>query len=139
MSSLATIHTLAGHTLCGGNHQPDLGATPACTVKSVEEAARAERWWVEEWSKFPTYSLDTEGTPQYWSVPEDTGVYQDDWPLGEKLAEDTIRQMRCFPEGSTILRHILREMDQTSTIAQGFLNRLEDILISPELYGKLGD
>lgn len=132
MSNLATIHTLPQ-----GNPTPDLGGAPACTVKSVEEAERAERWWAEEWSKFPTFSQDDEGTPHYWSVPEDSGVYQDDWPLGEKLAEETIRQMRRFPEGSTVLRHILKEIDQSSTIAQGFLNRLEDILISPELYAKL--
>ncbi|WP_282606803.1 hypothetical protein [Pelagibius sp. Alg239-R121] len=132
MSNLATIHNFPR-----GNQNPDLGAAPACTLKSVEEAERAERWWLEQWSAFPTYSVDAEGTSHYWDVPDDSGVYQDDWPLGEKLAEDTIRQMRRFPEGSTVLRHILREIDQTSTIAQGFLNRLEDVLISPELYAKL--
>ncbi len=134
MSTPATIHSLPMSNLT-----PDLGDTPSSTVKSVTAAESAERWWVEQWSAFPTYSVDDEGTPHYWSVPEDSGVYQDDWPLGEKLAEDTVRQMRRFPEGSTVLRHILKEIDRDSTIAQGFLNRLEDILISPDLYAKLSD
>lgn len=132
MNSPATIHALPS-----SHRTADLGAAPACTLKGIEEAERAERWWEEQWAAFPTYSLDEDGNPHYWDVPADSGVYQDDWPLGEKLAEDTVRQMRRFPEGSTILRNILRELDRDSTVAQGFLNRLEDILISPELYAKL--
>ncbi len=134
MSTPATIHTLPLST-----QTADLGAAPACTLKGVEEAERAERWWAEQWSAFPTYEVDADGTPHYWNVAADSGVYQDDWPLGEKLAEETVRQMRRFPEGSTVLRHILREINQDSTVAQGFLNRLEDILISPDLYAKLGE
>lgn len=134
MSPQATIHALPV-----SNQTPDLGAVPACTAKGMEEAERAERWWLEQWAAFPTYTVDADGKPHYWNVAEDSGVYQDDWPLGEKLAEETVRQMRRFPEGSTVLRHILREINQDSTIAQGFLNRLEDILISPDLYAKLSD
>lgn len=96
--------------------------------EAVREAARAEAWWEAEWLKFPTVSMDDEGGWHYWNVPEDTGVYQDDWPLGERLARDTVAQMRRFPEGSTVLRRILREMDPESNVGQGFLTGIEETL-----------
>ena len=93
---------------------------------AAQEAAEAADWWQEEWLKFPTVSLDESETWHYWDVPADSGVYQDDWPLGERLAQETIAQMRRFPEGSTVLRRILRDMDPETTIGQGFLTALED-------------
>lgn len=96
--------------------------------EAVREAARASAWWNAEWLKFPTVSEDADGGWHYWDVPEDTGVFQDDWPLGERLARETIEQMRRFPEGSTVLRRILREMDPESTVGQGFLTAIEDTL-----------
>ena len=96
--------------------------------EAVREAARASSWWDDEWLKFPTVSKDAEGAWHYWTVPADTGVYQDDWPLGERLARETVAQMRNFPEGSTVFRRILREMDPESTVGQGFLTAVEETL-----------
>jgi len=106
--------------------------------EAVREAARASAWWDAEWLKFPTVSKDTVGAWRYWDVPADSGVYEDDWPLGERLARETIAQMRAFPEGSTVLRRILREMDPETTIGQGFMTALEETLcrgegVSPRL------
>lgn len=95
---------------------------------AVREAARASAWWEEEWLKFPTVSKQPDGSWRYWDVPADTGVYQDDWPRGERLARQTVAQMRRFPEGSTVLRRILREMDPESTVGQGFLTAIEEFL-----------
>jgi len=96
--------------------------------EAVREAARATAWWDGEWLKFPTVSKQTDGSWRYWTVPADSGVFQDDWPLGERLARETIEQMRRFPEGSTVLRRILREMDPESNVGQGFLTGIEDTL-----------
>ena len=101
--------------------------------EAVREAARASEWWNSEWLRFPTVSLDAEGGWHYWNVPADTGVYQDDWPLGERLARETVAQMRRFPEGSTVLRRIIREMDPESTVGQGFLTAIEDTLCRAEI------
>jgi len=106
--------------------------------EAVREAARASAWWDAEWLKFPTVSKDEAGGWCYWSVPADSGVYEDDWPLGERLARETIAQMRAFPEGSTVLRRVLREMDPETTIGQGFMAALEETLcrgesVSPRL------
>ena len=110
----------------------DLGDFRQESESAAAEAAKAADWWEQEWLKFPTVSLDGEGAWRYWDVPADTGVYQDDWPLGERLAKGTIAQMRRFPEGSTVLRRILKEMDPETTIAQGFLTALEDCLCYPD-------
>lgn len=99
---------------------------------AVEEAAKAADWWDAEWLKFPSVTHDGEGGWRYWEVPDDSGVYEDDWPLGERLAKETIAQMRRFPEGSTVLRRILREMDPETTVGQGFLTALEDCICYPE-------
>ena len=96
--------------------------------EAIREAARASSWWDEEWLKFPTVTKDPDGSWRYWNVPDDTGVYQDDWPLGERLARATVAHMRHFPEGSTVLRRILREMDPESTVGQGFLTAIEETL-----------
>jgi len=96
--------------------------------EAIREAARASAWWDEEWLKFPTVTKDADGTWRYWSVRADTNVYQDDWPLGERLARETVAQMRRFPEGSTVLRRILREMEPDSTVGQGFLTAIEEML-----------
>jgi hypothetical protein len=106
----------------------DLDAYRREEDEAVREAARASIWWEQEWLRFPTVSKDADGAWRYWSVPADSGVYQDDWPLGERLARETVAQMRRFPEGSTVLRRILREMDPESTVGQGFLTAIEDIL-----------
>jgi hypothetical protein len=102
---------------------------------SAEEKAEADaKWWNEEWLKFPTVSLDEAGAWHYWDVPPDSGVYKDDWPVGEGLARDTVAQMQRFPEGSTVLRRIMHEIDHNSTVAQGFFNRIEDMLTNPAVY-----
>lgn len=92
-----------------------------------------QSWWREQWLAFPTVG-EADGGLDFWDVPADTGVYQDDWPRGEKLAEDTIAHMRRFPEGASVLRRILSRMDYNSTVAQGFVNRLEEALARPDLY-----
>jgi len=106
----------------------DLDAYRREEDEAVREAARASIWWEQEWLRFPTVNKDDDGAWRYWSVPADSGVYQDDWPLGERLARETVAQMRRFPEGSTVLRRILREMDPESAVGQGFLTAVEDIL-----------
>ena len=101
---------------------------------AVEEAEANAEWWNEEWLKFPTISLDDEGHWHYWDVPDDTGVYNVDWRVGEGLARDTVAQMQRFMAGSSALRRIMREIDFNSTVAQGFLTRIEDMLAKPDLY-----
>ena len=96
------------------------------------EARRRE--WRASWLAFPTVTERSDGSFDFWDVPTDTGVYQDDWPTGERLARDTIAQMRRFPEGASVLRRILTRMDPDSTVAQGFVNRIEETLARPELY-----
>jgi hypothetical protein len=108
-------------------------------MSNVETDAEAiteadTKWWREEWLKFPTVSRDEEGNWQYWDVPVDTGVYNDDRTLGEAMARDTVAQMQRFPEGSSVLRRIIRDIDLNSSAAQGFVNRLEDMLTRPDVY-----
>lgn len=104
-------------------------------VESAVEAAEAnEDWWISEWTKFPTVTLDSGGNWHYWDIPDDSGVYSDDWKRGEAIARDTVAQMQKFPDGSTVLRRIVHEMDQDSSIGQGFLTRIEDMLTNPDLY-----
>ena len=100
----------------------------------VQGAEANAEWWNQEWLKFPTISLDDEGQWHYWDVTEDSGVYSDDWKLGEGLARDTVAQMQRFPDGSSALRRIMREIDFNSTVAQGFLTRIEDMLTNPQVY-----
>ncbi len=103
--------------------------------KDAEAAAMADaKWWKEEWLKFPTVSLDETGTWRYWDVPSDAGVYSEGRSLGEALARDTVAQMQRFPEGGSVLRRIMREIDHDSIAAQGFFNRLEDMLSRPDVY-----
>ena len=110
-------------------------ATSENSFKDAEEAATdARTWWDEEWSKFPTCKLDEDGTPNFWAVGEDSGIYADDWKTGQGLARDTVAQMQNFPEGSTALRRILSVMDFNSNVGQGFLTRIEDMLTRPEIY-----
>jgi hypothetical protein len=101
---------------------------------AVEEAEASADWWTEQWLKFPTVSLDGEGQWHYWDVPEDSGVYADDWRVGEGLARDTVAQMQSFESGSSALRRIIREIDLESTVGQGFVTRIEDMLTRPEVY-----
>ncbi|MDJ0611818.1 MAG: hypothetical protein QNJ67_22790 [Kiloniellales bacterium] len=101
---------------------------------AVEAAEANAEWWTSEWLKFPTVSLDDEGRWRYWDVPTDTGVYNDDWRVGEGLARDTVAQMQRFMAGSSALRRILREIDFDSTVGQGFITRVEDMLSNPDLY-----
>ncbi len=101
----------------------------------AEITAEADaKWWNEEWLKFPTVSLDDEGKWHYWDVTGGSYVYSDDRALGEALARDTVAQMQRFPEGSSVLRRIMREIDHNSIVAQGFFNRLEDMLSKPAVY-----
>ncbi|MEM7226203.1 MAG: hypothetical protein AAF495_24710 [Pseudomonadota bacterium] len=102
----------------------------AAFAKTEEDTA----WWNEQWLAFPTISRDQEGLWHYWDVPEDSGVYNEDWQTGEGLARDTVAQMQAFMAGRTALRRILRDMDFESTVGQGFLTRLEDMLANPEIY-----
>lgn len=100
----------------------------------VEQSAANEAWWTEQWLKFPTVSRDDDGRWHYWNVPADSGVYSDDWAVGEGLARDTVARMQAFREGSTVLRRIVRELEPASTVAQGFLTRIEDMLARPDIY-----
>lgn len=109
-------------------------ATEALAATAEREAEESAEWWNAEWLTFPTVSLDEEGEWHYWVVPEDSGVYKDDWRLGEDLARDTVAHMQRFEAGSTVLRRIMREIDHQSTVAQGFLTRIEDMLTRPKLY-----
>ncbi len=104
------------------------------TTAAAAEAEASNEWWVAEWCKFPSISLDYEGKWHYWDVPDDSGVYAQDWRTGESLARDTVAQMQKFHDGSSALRRILREMDFESTIGQGFLTRVEDMLTKPQIY-----
>ncbi len=104
-------------------------------LEAAEEAAEANAaWWRTEWLKFPTISLDDDGLWHYWDVPSDTGVYSEDWRTGEGLARDTVAQMQRFMAGSSAIRHIMKEIDFDSTVGQGFITRIEDMLAKPELY-----
>ena len=101
----------------------------------AEITAEADaKWWNEEWLKFPTVSLDDEGKWHYWDVTGGSYVYSDDRALGEALARDTVAQMQRFAEGGSVLRRIMREIDHDSIVAQGFFNRLEDMLSRPDVY-----
>ncbi len=101
----------------------------------AEVTAEADaKWWNEEWLKFPTVSLDDAGKWHYWDVTGGSRIYSDDRALGEALARDTVAQMQRFPEGGSVLRRIMREIDHNSIVAQGFFNRLEDMLSKPEVY-----
>jgi hypothetical protein len=42
--------------------------------------------------------------------------------------------MQRFMAGSSALRRIMHEIDFNSTVAQGFLTRIEDMLANPDLY-----
>ena len=102
--------------------------------QAVEDAKANAEWWIAEWLKFPTISCDQQGVWHYWDVPADTGIYADDWRVGEGLARDTVAQMQRFLAGSSALRRIVREMDPDSTVGQGFITRIEDMLSNPQLY-----
>jgi len=103
--------------------------------EDAEEVTEANaKWWREEWLKFPTVSLDEEGSWHYWDVPDDAGIYSDDWAVGEGLARDTVAQMQLFPEGKSVMRRIMRDIDQNTIVGQGFVSRIEDMLTRPEVY-----
>lgn len=93
-----------------------------------------QRWWHEQWLRFPSVREDADGGLDFWAVAPDTGVYQDDWPRGERLARETLAHMRRFPEGASVLRRILARIDVDSTVAQGFINHIEEVLARPHLY-----
>ena len=107
---------------------------PGAKSEAEVTAEANAKWRNEEWLKFPAVSLDEAGAWHYWDVPPDSGVYKDDWPVGEGLARDTVAQMQRFPEDSSVLRRLMREIDHNSIVAQGFFNRLEDMLTNPEVY-----
>ncbi len=107
---------------------------PRAKSKAEITAEADAKWWNQEWLKFPTVSLDDEGKWHYWDVTEGNRIYSDDRALGEALARDTVAQMQRFPEGSSVLRRIMREIDHDSIVAQGFFNRLEDMLTRPDVY-----
>ena len=118
---------------------PDPDKTAADAAAEAEAAALAkakadEAAWNEQWLLFPTVSRDAEGGWHYWDVPTDTGVYSVDWAVGEALARDTVAHMQAFQSGATVLRRIMREIEFESTVAQGFLTRIEDMLTNPALY-----
>ncbi len=107
---------------------------PRAKSKAEITAEADAKWWIEEWLKFPTVSLDEEGKWHYWDVTGGSRIYSSDRALGEALARDTVAQMQRFPEGGSVLRRIMREIDHNSIVAQGFFNRLEDMLTKPEVY-----
>ncbi len=101
----------------------------------AEDVTEADaKWWNEAWLKFPTVSLDEEGKWHCWDVAGGSRVYSDDPSLGEALARDTVAQMQRFPEGGSVLRRIMRDIDHNSIAAQGFFNRIEDMLTNPSVY-----
>ncbi len=113
--------------------------TPALSDAEVEARALAkakedEAEWIRQWHLFPSVSQDSEGNWRYWDVAEDTGVYNDDWAIGERLARETVAHMQDFQSGNNVLRRIVREIDFESAVAQGFLTRIEDMLTNPSLY-----
>ena len=114
-----------------GSTEKDGYLDQAAAIQAAEESAD---WWNDEWLKFPTVSLDAEGLWRYWDVPDDLGIYGDDWRKGEVLARDTVAQMQAFEAGSTVLRRIMREIDLESTVGQGFVTRIEDMLTHPDVY-----
>jgi hypothetical protein len=101
---------------------------------ATQAAEESAEWWNEQWLKFPTVSLDAEGLWRYWDVPEDMGIYADDWRKGEVLARDTVAHMQAFEAGGSVLRRIMREIDLESTVGQGFVTRIEDMLSHPDVY-----
>ena len=100
-------------------------------TQAAEASAEA---WNEDWLKFPTVSLDADGQWHYWDVTGDTGIYSEDWRVGESLARDTVAQMQRFHAGSSVLRRIMPEIDFDSTVGQGFMTRIEDMLTKPDIY-----
>ena len=42
--------------------------------------------------------------------------------------------MQGFEAGNSVLRRIMREIDLESTVGQGFMTRIEDMLTRPEIY-----
>ena len=102
-------------------------ASPAVT-QACRQAAAAAAWWKESWLAFPSVSEDSEGRFSYWDVPEDSGVFAEDWRIGEDVARETLAHLGRFPEGSSVLRRALKQMDFESNVAQGFLNHLEERL-----------
>ncbi len=103
-------------------------------AEAVQATEANTAWWNEEWLKFPTISLDDDGQWHYWDVPADSGVYSEDWRTGEGLARDTVAQMQRFMAGSSALRRIMKAIDLDSTLGQGFITRIEDMLAKPDLY-----
>ena len=110
--------------------ETDAEAEAAALAKAKEDEAA----WNRQWLLFPTVSQDEEGAWHYWDVPADTGVYSADWAVGEGLARDTVAHMQDFVSGSSVLRRIMQQIDFDSTVAQGFLTRIEDMLTNPALY-----
>ena len=119
-------------------HPESPAGVAAFASEMAREAQAQQEWWRRQWLTFPTVSETADGGLEFWDVPPDSGVYQDDWPRGERLARDTIAHMRRFPEGASVLRRILARMDYGSTVAQGFVNRLEESLARPDLYAPEG-
>ncbi len=110
--------------------QSDAAIEAAALAKAREDEAE----WNRQWLLFPSLSFDDEAGWRYWDVAEDTGVYNDDWAVGERLARETVAHMQDFQSGNNVLRRIMREIDFESTVAQGFLTRIEDMLTNPALY-----
>jgi len=120
-----------GHSNDNQGTDTEAGELYSAAVEATEESTE---WWNQEWLKFPTVTLDSEGLWGYWDVPQDSGVYAEDWKIGEGLARETVAHMQKFQDGSSVLRRIFREMDFESTVAQGFLTRIEDMLTNPQVY-----
>jgi hypothetical protein len=115
-----------------GNEPAEPPANGAAPLERDVDAQQT--WWREQWLRFPTVREDAGGGLDFWAVAPDSGVYQDDWPRGERLARETLAHMRRFPEGASVLRRILARIDYDSTVAQGFVNHLEEVLARPHLY-----
>ena len=103
-------------------------------AEALSKAKSDEAAWNQQWLLFPTVSQDADGGWHYWDAPADTGVYSEDWATGEALARDTVAHMQAFHSGASVLRRIMREIEFESTVAQGFLTRIEDMLTNPALY-----
>ncbi len=91
--------------------------------------ARSVSGWERILDQLPTVGEGANGAWHYWKVDDDSGCPADDLERGERLGRETVTVLRAHPEGAPALRRILRDIDLSSQVAQGFLNALEAALL----------
>lgn len=90
--------------------------------------AQSGSGWERILDQLPTVGEGADGAWHYWSVDDDCGCPDTDLARGEHLGRETVAVLRAHPEGAPALRRILRDIDLSSQVAQGFLNALEAAL-----------